>query len=243
MKIFGLNVRRRLFVGFGLLVAGTVMAYYWTRLRRLPEVATRPAPEAFIKLAARSDGTGDSALDERAEFFDPTPLFLPTPRNFGQGPLPARVVPQPGQIFEDLPPNLTVKENNLANYAGGYQAEDESLLEVMDRGNEAPFAGFGRVESPPAPLPERTGFIEVKALNNGHLVFGTNVKDPALTLADSPPVEFMAAVDSAGLIGELVVTSGSGNEEIDGSVRDFLMKTFRLGSRLAPGEYLIAVGP
>jgi hypothetical protein len=218
------------------------MWYYWTGAREQKPVAAAPVPPPFVKLVD-GQGTTDRVLIERAEYFDPTPLFIPTDKNYGQGPLPAWVVPQPGQIFGDIPANLTVNENNLANYAGGYQSEAESLLDLLARGNEAPFAGFGRVDSPLHALPARAGFIEVKALSTGNLVISESIPDGALQRSDFVPVEFLTVVNSAGLVGEPMLTAGSGREEVDSAIRDFLVKTYRLGDRLAPGQYVVSVGP
>ena len=44
-------------------------------------------------------GRGFSLVRDQATFFDPTPLFLPTELNTNQGPLPAAVQRQPGQVF------------------------------------------------------------------------------------------------------------------------------------------------
>jgi hypothetical protein len=57
------------------------------------------------------------------------------------------------------------------------------------------------------------------------------------------PVEFVARVDAAGLVGPLVVTERSGLEEVDVFFANYLARTLRVGERLAPGFYRICVGP
>jgi hypothetical protein len=243
MTISGVPVRRRLFVGLGLVIIATGMWYYWTRARQQSPETVAEQPEPFVKLASSGQGTDDRVLAERAEFFDPTPLFIPTDRNFGQGPLPARVVRQPGQVFDDIPPNFTFKENTLANYAVGYQTAAESVPEILERGNEVPFAGFGQVDSTRRPVADRAAFIEVKALNTGSLVMSEDLAGATLPHPGFAPVEFLAVVGDAGLVGDPVLTAGSGVEEVDSAIREFLVKTFRLGDRLAPGHYVVSVGP
>ena len=56
-------------------------------------------------------------------------------------------------------------------------------------------------------------------------------------------MEFLAVVSSGGVIGELVLTSGSGWEDVDTFFQSYLVKTFCLGERLNPGRYRILVGP
>jgi hypothetical protein len=50
-------------------------------------------------------------------------------------------------------------------------------------------------------------------------------------------------VSSAGLIGDPILVTGSGWEEVDTFFRSYLVKTFRLGERLNPGRYRVLVGP
>jgi hypothetical protein len=56
-------------------------------------------------------------------------------------------------------------------------------------------------------------------------------------------MEFVAAVDPAGLVGPLVPTVRSGVEEVDNFFQNYLARTLRVGERLAPGFYRICVGP
>ena len=56
-------------------------------------------------------------------------------------------------------------------------------------------------------------------------------------------MEFIAAVDAAGLVGSVVPTVSSGAGEVDEYFGRYLADTLRVGQRLAPGFYLISVGP
>jgi hypothetical protein len=56
-------------------------------------------------------------------------------------------------------------------------------------------------------------------------------------------MDFLALVGNSGFVGEPLMTSGSGSEEVDGAVRDYLVKALRLGDRLPPGRYVVSVGP
>jgi hypothetical protein len=57
------------------------------------------------------------------------------------------------------------------------------------------------------------------------------------------PMEFLAAVDPAGLVGPLVITEDSRVEEVNTYFRKYLAQTYRIGERLPPGFYRIIVGP
>jgi hypothetical protein len=56
-------------------------------------------------------------------------------------------------------------------------------------------------------------------------------------------MEFLAAVDPAGLAAPLTLTTRSGVEDVDTYFQNFLAHTLRVGERLAPGFYRISVGP
>jgi hypothetical protein len=243
MTIPSLKFSRRLFVAAGLVVIATGTWYYWTKARQqAPPPAVRQ-PEPFVKLVGSGQATGNRVMEERAEYFDPTPLFVPTDWNYGQGPLPARVVRQPGQVFNNIPPKAAFNENSLASFGSSPQSSVESLPEMLARGNEAPFAGFGQVDTVQPTLAERAGFIEVKALGHGGLVMSESVKNAILPRRDFAPVEFLVLVGRAGLVGDPVLTAGSGWEDLDAAVRNYLVKIFRLGDRLAPGQYVVSFGP
>jgi hypothetical protein len=76
-------------------------------------------------------------------------------------------------------------------------------------------------------------------------VFGRPVNDAKPPASTRPwdPMEFVAAVDAAGLVGPLVPTARSGVDEIDAYFGHYLADTLRVGQRLSPGFYRIVVGP
>jgi hypothetical protein len=56
-------------------------------------------------------------------------------------------------------------------------------------------------------------------------------------------MEFLAVVNRAGLVGSLSLIERSGYESVDQYFQNYLVQIFRLGEYLAPGFYLISVGP
>lgn len=243
MQIGGIRVRRRVFVGLGLAIAGAAGWFYWSKTREHPRGIDQAATKPFVTLGGDAAGTKDKVLLERAEFFDPTPLFIPTNRNYGQGPLPAAVIKQPGQVFSDFDPKLTITETGLASYGADTDTIPQTLPEALARGNEAPLAGFGEVDQVRLSPPQRAGYLEVKALHDGSLALSATLLGLNLPRADFAPVEFLIAVGSGGLIGVPVLTVGTGIDEVDVALREYLVKTYHLGERLAPGRYLVSVGP
>lgn len=244
MKIAGILVRRRVFVSTGLVIAATGFWLFWSRAT-LPKANPIQASQSdsFVRIVAAGQGDHDKLLEERAEFLDPTPLFLPTSKNFQQGPLPSRVIKQPGQVFRDFEPKWHFVATTLPEYGETSDSDAGSLPEMLARGNDAPFAGLGRIDQSSLPLASRKGFIEVKALKSGILSVSGVLEGLNLPEIDFNPVEFMVSVASEGLVGDPVMVATSGQDEIDGKLKDYLVKVYRIGERLAPGRYMVLIGP
>jgi hypothetical protein len=95
------------------------------------------------------------------------------------------------------------------------------------------------------PVGRRGAYVEIAEAGSGRTVFGKAVADAHPPASSLPwqPMEFMAAVDSAGLVGSVVPTTRSGVDEVDAYFGRYLVDTLRVGQRLAPGFYRISVGP
>ena len=105
--------------------------------------------------------------------------------------------------------------------------------------------GIGRTDAPGAPLSTRGAFVEIRSASGGQSVFARSLAESARPPGNSPwqPLEFVAAVDAAGLVGPLVLTTRSGVDEVDAFFQNYLARTLRVGERLAPGFYRISIGP
>jgi hypothetical protein len=236
------NTQRVLGATLVILLAGAGWWAWSERTMAQPEQKPARPPEPFVQLAGASGATADRVLQDRAEFFDPTPLFLPTARNAGQGGLPARLVAQPGQIFGEFAAKWSVAEVGLPSYGADAVTAPEGLVDVMARANEAPFAGLGERGAPARRVAARAAFLEIKSMQGNTLIAGP-LPAAGVPRNDFAPLEFLATVSAAGLVGEPLLVSGSGAEDVDNFFRDYLAKTFRLGERLAPGVYRVVVGP
>jgi hypothetical protein len=193
-----------------------------------------------------------AALIEQAVMQDTTPLFLPTERNARVSDLPRR---EPGKRFLDndslklrfgdaglrllqaLPPTVTLNGKT----PGAASPEDA----LGTGGFRQSVLGFGRMDVKITFLPSRGGFIEIMATASGGLVLAEQLPGNAAPPTDKEwqPMEFLAAIDEAGLVAPLVLTEGSRVEEVDTYFRKFLSRTFRIGARLPPGFYRVIIGP
>jgi hypothetical protein len=207
-------------------------------LVRVPGPPPPPAREA-----ARSPvGLLDPVVIEGTMLFDLTPLFLPTEYNSSRK---AYVPREPGSAFTGFPANLTFAASGLALHlppAAAVPANPAEALAGDPPG--APFIGLGRSDQKVESLPPRGAYVEIMDAGNGRRMFGQPVADAhPPTSAPWRPMEFMAAVDSAGLVGPVVPTVRSGIREVDDYFARYLAETLRVGQRLAPGFYRVSVGP
>jgi len=198
----------------------------------------------------------DSALKEGAMLLDPAPLFLPTKWNAAQ-----KVVdwPEPGGAFQNyrIEPKLSFPdaEPNLGLPPPvAVPAKPLDALTVVPPGALA--AGFGRADVKIEPLASRGAYVQIVAARTGQPALPQQTLEQLERLAAqaSPPkppsgqqwqpIEFLAAVDAAGLIGPpVIVELRSGEEEVARYFQNFLVQTLRVGERLVPGVYRISVGP
>jgi hypothetical protein len=242
MRFGTIEVKRRVWVGLGCAVAATAAWWGWTLAHRPVATAAAPVPQPFVRLGGGTT-TGDRILRERADLLDPTPLFFPTEWNYGQQPLPSRLRNQPGQVFASFDPKFTVQDQNLKTFGREAVRAPERLADVLTQGNEAPFAGMGHAAERRASLSERAGFLEIRDFSGSNIIIEQPLTGFLVPRSDYAPLEFIVAVSSAGVVGDPVLASGSGWEDVDAFFRSYLVKTFRVGERLRPGSYRVLVGP
>ncbi len=237
------TVKRRVWVGILVCVAGVVSWTWWVRgQQKLTRSETRAA-QPFVQLAGAGSTSTNRILQERAEMMDPTPLFFPTDWNYGQRPLNAERLRQPGQVFGLYEPKLTVNEQGLALFGAETIQVPQQPTDLLVQGNEVPFAGMGQVDRKLTTLPVRAGYLEIRRFGDEKIVeekpLTGGVQFPR---TDFAPVEFLVIVGVGGLIGDPILLSGSGWDEVDAYLRNYLSTSYRLGERLSPGRYRVLIG-
>jgi hypothetical protein len=244
VRIGKIEVKRRVWVGLGFALLATAAWWSWTRGTPPAGLVKAPVKPSFVRVTGVIGAGTDRVMRERAELLDPTPLFFPTDRNYGQRPLPRHLDRQPGQVFGSFESRPIFEEGQkLKIYGLEASPAPEKLSDVLVQGNEAPFAGMGRIDSPRPALPARAAFLEVRGLGQKKAVIAQPLTEISAPRLDYGPLEFLITVGSAGLVGDPVLTSGSGWEEVDAFFRTYLVRTFRVGERLDPGRYRVLVGP
>ncbi|MDB6113135.1 MAG: hypothetical protein JWQ62_80 [Lacunisphaera sp.] len=243
MRIGKIDVKRRVWIGLAFAIAVTLGWWAWTRAEKETVTVAAKSPQPFVRVIGAGGAGGNAVLREQTQLFDPQPLFFPTEWNYGQRPLPGSVRRQPGQVFGSFGANLVFGEQSLKAYGTEVTAAPERLADVVVQGNEAPFDGMGQVDVQRPALAPRDGFLEVRELKRGKTIVSQSLNGLKMPRLDFSPAEFLVVVGVAGIVGEPIVVSGSGGEDIDILLRSYLLKTLRLGERLSPGRYRVLVGP
>ncbi len=218
--------------------AGVLLLVWLAYLVRVPAPDLLPAAPP----ASKPVGIVDPVAIRGSLLFDLTPLFLPTEFNSSR----REYVPRaPGSTFAGFPFKKAFADSGLVLHLPPPVAVPVNPAEALVGDPPgAPFIGFGRNDLQIEPLPRRGAYVDIVEAGSGRRVFGQPVSD-ALPPASAPwePMEFMAAVDPAGLVGPVVATVPSGIGDVDDYFARYLADTLRVGQRLAPGFYRISVGP
>jgi hypothetical protein len=209
-------------------------------LRELPAAAQPVKPSVVLAKA----GGVDQALAEEAVLHDQRPLFLPTERNASLRPLRR---PEAGRtVLDQDASHLVFGAAELTLNLPKPEEVSEKPAEVMLTGAPpTPLHGMGRGQPEQIEIRPHGGFVEVLSAATNRRVLGQELGLDAKPPTERAwkPVEFLARVDAAGLVGPLVIRTRSDVEEVDKFFRNYLGETFRIGERLPPGFYRIVVGP
>ncbi len=239
------------------IVALAVLASVVLILSRTSAVS-KPAPAASVTqprtVVQFSDPRRSGAGEWRSHsaMNDLTPLFLPSDRNAR---LPALPVREPGDgTLDAQKARFTFREADaavLANFPSsaainGKQLTRATELDAFHADDSLSVGfGFGRRPAALAPRAPRGGLIEVYASGSGQLLLIEELAEDVHPLWPQvwQPLEFLAAVEPAGLVAPLSLTLTSRVDSVDAFFRDFIARKFKLGERMVPGFYRVVVSP
>jgi len=230
--------------------AVVVMAAF-LMLLRIPHVApTLPPPRPAVPVAPKAavqialPGGANQVLNDEAAMQDQTALFLPTERNVTFRP-PNR--PEAGRaVLDQDDRRFLFGEAELKLNLPSPQVVPEKPADViLTSAAPTPLYGFGREDRPVPAFPARGAVLEILSGETNRHVLTQALPIDARPPTERPwrPMEFIARVDAAGLVGPLVIAERSDVEEVDKFFQNYLRQTFRIGERLPPGFYRILVGP
>ncbi len=232
-----------------ILFAGAlVLAVSYVSLPELAPVEKSPSQRiGGIGIASVGGSTSGGSADDSA-LLDPDPLFLPTEFNASQLRLPAVVRREPGTSLQAASAKFEYAEAGAPIRFPDPVAVPAGPVEALayDRALN-PYEVFGRLKHAYGPVSERVAIVEVVQVTTGRTILSvplTIASAPSQVLAsDWMPLELIAAADATGLIGQPVLSRGSGVEAVDAFFKIYLTRRFHLGERLPPGFYSLRVGP
>ena len=182
-------------------------------------------------------------LAEQLAAYDPAPLFIPSPMNSNEPTLPDEARSGASGPFAPIPPELTKEAPMRFPPPVPIPKNPVDGLRLTER-PDAPLA-LARGDTLVRPLKDRLGQVEAVSTASGRVALVMDLPMPGdhLPEGDWQPLELMGAVTRAGLVGELVVTTSSGSDEVDEYFRSHLKRNVRIGERLSQGFYAFRVGP
>jgi hypothetical protein len=219
-------------------ILGVVVLVGLVFLVRVPQPPPAPPPAA----GKPAVGLVDPVVIRGTMLFDLTPLFLPTEFNSSRKDYLPR---EPGGAFAGFPFKHTFDDAELAlRLPPAVDLPESPADALVGDPPGAPFLGFGRGDLKMEPVAPRGAYVEITEAGSGRDVLSEAVSD-AHPPSSAPwkPMEFIAAVDAAGLVGPLIVTVHSDVGEVDAYFGRYLTDNLRIGQRLAPGFYRVCVGP
>ena len=220
----------------GCLIAGVIVIAWLAFQVRGPD-----APPAVEMAQNSAVGLVDPGVIKKTMLFDLAPLFLPTEYNSSRK---TYVPTEPGGTFAGFSFKPTFSDSQIDLHLPPPVEVPASPAEALVGDPPgAPFIGFGRTDIKTEPLASRAAYVEITDAESGRNVFSQPVSDAQPPAPGWKPMEFMAAVDAAGLVGPPVLTVHSDVAEVDAYFGRYLAEGLRIGQRLNPGFYRIRVGP
>lgn len=240
MRIGSLIIKRRVALTAVAIVATVSGSLLWMRFPTGGALRENKQLSPTLLVA----GSGErELLGVEANLLDPSPLFFPTDRNYGQDRMATAFRRQPDEGFRNFEPQFRFSEQQLKTYGREAVTVPEKLSDVLEQGETALFPGFGEIDHAGQALAERSGFMEVKSFESGNLYIQLELHGLKFSTGDFAPVEFLVTVGRGGLVGEPLLAANSGSDAVDGFAREYLSRDSHLGERLPPGKYLVSIGP
>ena len=152
--------------------------------------------------------------------------------------------PTPLSLFQGYPAKLAFAENDLKLNLPAAVAVPRRPADALasDRSSQM-VVELGRTDGEITQIVTRKAFVEILQAGDGERLLSQALPDAAPPGRAWQPLEFLVAVDAAGLVGPPVLTESSRVAAVDGYFQNYLVKTLHAGQRLAPGFYRICIGP
>ena len=224
----------------GLCVIGAALALWrYMPVRPVAQKEYKSAP-SFITIQKSDDY--EEMTREQSMLLDSAPLFLPTRWSTTQ----RRDVEYQGaqtDLFEGFSPEITLSADRMKPVSVVVPVEKIGVATTVD-GRTMSLAGRpGETDSRLA-VKARAACYEVYASNSGKVVITGVFEGPLPEAGDLlwQPAEFWVRIVQEGMMGPPLITSGSGSDSLDASLRRRIVASREI-VMLPPGYYRVVVGP
>ena len=221
-----------------------VVSVAWLQLPEDHQVPPKGPSLPVLGLTKIGAASPEELLAERVAAYDPTPMFIPSAMTSSEPRPTADSLPGAAGPFAPLPSELTKSGPLKFPPLVRVPVAPVDGLRLTSRSGVPLVMARADVEAVGQGLAVRLAQVEVLAAGGDRVAVKLDLPAVAdLPAGDWQPLELMGAVTREGLVGELVVTTSSGVEEIDAYFRFHLRKKVRIGVRLPEGFYTFRVGP
>lgn len=176
------------------------------------------------------------------------PLFLVTPRNYAGARRHDEETRPPGQIFGSFEPLLVMPTDRSPPGLLSAPTDRVDPVVAVQSFRWPYLARFGRADPVDRTFEARRARLEVRSSDSGSVVLADSI--PAESNRETPdawpdwrPFEMFVTVSDSGRLSEPLMLSGSGSDDVDRFMRDYVRRSLRLDLRLGPGNYRISIGP
>ena len=209
-----------------------------------PDLGERGAPELVLTRVERLPA--GTALKERLQLLDPSPLFMPVAGSGGLGGPEGMPGHAEGNVTGDFPPALRFAATAPAAAILRPQVPATPLAAAGKLAGGRWFDGLARQGD--ASVAEqgavRAARVEVYALGEAGRVATVDLaKVSGLGAASWRPLTLTVLLDAAGAVTQPVVATSSGIDEVDERIRWIVGHELLPRLRLRPGIYRLEVGP
>lgn len=195
-------------------------------------------------LADLSVDEENETLQAELSLKDPTPLFLPTPRNSGHVDARMTADQAPGSSFDGFGAKLwyPVAANDL-DLPDVVEIPDGPLVALDDADQALRVGELSRADFSENRLAPRQAVLQVLSVTRGDVVYETVLEGTTQGAPLNAPVEAVLAINSDGLQLRPTVIESPVGANVDLDQVDLWLKEARLESVLRPGFYRILLGP
>ncbi|MBN2068727.1 MAG: hypothetical protein JW739_03735 [Opitutales bacterium] len=245
MSASGKKLRRRLFLLplFILGIAVHIVGFICLRMVPYPE-PSEGFRDPFVRFIGDSNVAGHPVMQEQAVLFDSAPLFLPTKWNTAGVFSEVNIADVQTPLFGLYEEQITLNEDTLSPAASYVAFSRPDITNVLGESSFPALRYFGRKPDPLSESVSSADMILQDMMTGQTLSGGTLPQEiqESIYAVDASYSEWLVHADVSGVVGQPMRLKGSGNIEVDHSIRNFLQDGHFI-KPLQIGYFHVVIGP